>query len=182
MGGLPVFPYQPADFYKGKNNGWPWNVSGGEDLYRRGLYTFWRRTTPYPSFVIFDAPDRAECTADRPRTNTPLQALVTLNDPQFVEAGRRLAETAMKENPDQSAAIAKIAERVLLRPLKPAENAVLNKTMSELEAGFTANQDAAKAYIAIGDTKPDPALPAPRLAALAMVATQLLNLDETLNK
>ena len=74
MGGPPVFPYQPADFYEGKNNGWPWSVSSGEDLYRRGLYTFWRRTTPYPAFVIFDAPDRAECTFERPRTNTPLQA------------------------------------------------------------------------------------------------------------
>lgn len=183
MGGPGTKPYQPTNV---------WEVVGlqterytqdqGENLYRRTVYDFWKRMAPPASMELFNAPARESCVVRRERTNTPLQALVTLNDPQFVEAARRLAESVLKHCDEPDAAIAKMAERVLLRPLKSAESAVMNKAAHELEANFTANPDAAKAYIAIGDTKADPALPAPRLAALAMVASQLLNLDEALNK
>ena len=146
MGGPPVFPYQPADYYKGKNNGWPWNVSSGEDLYRRGLYTFWRRTTPYPTFVIFDAPDRAECTFERPRTNTPLQALVTLNDPQFVEAARILAQRLLVESPPETDSRITLAYRLTLaHPPVAQELSVLRNFVEEQLTHYRAHPEAAKA-------------------------------------
>ena len=85
IGGESVKPYQPEGYYSDKV-GRQWMQSEGAELYRRGVYTYWRRTTPYPSFQIFDAPSREVCTVSRPRTNTPMQALVLLNDPTFVEA------------------------------------------------------------------------------------------------
>ena len=183
MGGPGTRPYQPENVWEVVGMGTErYAQEKGENLYRRTVYNFWKRMAPPASMEVFNAPARESCVVRRERTNTPLQALVTLNDPQFVEAGRRLAEATLKQCGEPQSAIAQIAERVLLRPLKPAETALVQKTMRALEADFLANEDAAKAYIAIGDTKPDPALPAPRLAALAMVASQLLNLDETLNK
>ena len=92
MGGPSVFPPQPDGLWQAAFNGQrDWTTSAGEDRYRRGLYTFWRRTVPYPSMATFDAPSREICTVRRIRTNTPLQALVTLNDPVYVEAAQALA-------------------------------------------------------------------------------------------
>jgi len=140
IGGPPVFPYQPVDFYKGKNNGWPWNVSPGDDRYRRGIYTFWRRTTPFPSFAIFDAPDRAECTFERPRTNTPLQALVTLNDPQFVEAARVLAQRIIaKAGAGADQRITHAFRLVLARPPQPRELQVTREFIAEQLIIYQAN-------------------------------------------
>ena len=99
IGGPSVMPYQPSDYYKGKYELWNWAPSKGNDQYRRGMYTFWRRTTLHPMFAIFDAPSREECSVVRSRTNTPLQALVTLNDPTFVEAARVFAEKVLQEAP-----------------------------------------------------------------------------------
>ena len=90
IGGPSVYPYQPEGYYSDKGR-WKWPQSSGRDLYRRGIYTFWRRTTTYPSFQIFDAPTREICTVIRPRTNTPLQALVTLNERTFVQAAHGLS-------------------------------------------------------------------------------------------
>src|SRR5207237_6296892 len=98
-GGPSVMPYQPPDFYQGKYERWQWMVSQGEDAHRRGMYTFWRRTSLHPMFALFDAPSREECTVLRSRTNTPLQALVTLNDPTFVEAARVFAQRVLTEAP-----------------------------------------------------------------------------------
>lgn len=183
MGGPGTYPYQPENVWEVVGIGTQrYQQDKGENLYRRTVYNFWKRMAPPASMEIFNAPARESCVVRRERTNTPLQALVTLNDPQFVEAGRRLAEAVMKENADTATAVTKLAERVMLRPLKPAESEALNKTMHELEASFTADPKAAKEYIAIGETKPDPALNPTQLAALAMIATELLNLDETLNK
>ena len=97
IGGPSVMPYQPSDFYKGRYETWPWTTSKGDDQYRRGMYTFWRRTTLHPMFAIFDAPSREECSVARSRTNTPLQALVTLNDPTFVEAARVFAQKVLRK-------------------------------------------------------------------------------------
>ncbi len=183
MGGPPVFPYQPADFYKGKNNGWPWNVSPGEDLYRRGLYTFWRRTTPYPTFVIFDAPDRAECTFERPRTNTPLQALVTLNDPQFVEAARVLAQRLLLESSPETDARMTLAYRLTLsRPPEAQELSVLRGFVEEQRAHYQAHPDAAKSLVEIGQAPRSPDLDIPELAAWTAAANVLLNLDEMITR
>lgn len=183
LGGPPVFPYQPADFYKGKNNGWPWNVSVGDDLYRRGLYTFWRRTTPYPSFVIFDAPDRAECTFERPRTNTPLQALVTLNDPQFVEAARVLAQRLLGESgTDTDARIALAFRLVLARPPVPREQQVMRNFIDEQRNHYKAHADAAQELSSAGRAPRPEGLDVTELAAWTAFANVLLNLDETITR
>lgn len=183
MGGPPVFPYQPADFYKGKNNGWPWNVSPGEDLYRRGLYAFWRRTTPYPTFVIFDAPDRAECTFERPRTNTPLQALVTLNDPQFVEAARVLAQRLLLESPTDTEDRIALAYRLTLsRPPAEQELSVLHNFVDEQLAHYRSHPDAAKSLVETGQAPRSVDLDIPELAAWTAAANVMLNLDEMITR
>ena len=183
MGGPGTKPYQPENV---------WEVVGlqtekyspdtGENLYRRTVYNFWKRMAPPASLEILNAPAREACVVRRERTNTPLQALVTLNDPQFVEAARRLAEKSLRDSADARAAIAKIASHVLLRPLTGAEETIVTQLADSLEKEFAANEANAKALLGVGDIKTDPALPAPRLAALTMIAGQLLNLDETLNK
>ena len=183
MGGPPVFPYQPGDFYKGKNNGWKWPVSSGEDLYRRGLYTFWRRTTPYPTFVIFDAPDRAECTADRPRTNTPLQALVTLNDPQFVEAARVLAQRLLVEAPaDTDARIAFAYRLALARPPAPREQQVMRDFVGAQLTRYRADESAARALSTAGKAPQPAGLDSAEHAAWTAAANVILNLDETITR
>jgi hypothetical protein len=183
MGGPGTKPYQPSNIWEVVGlGGARYAQDKGENLYRRTLYDFWKRESPPPNMEAFNAPTRENCTVRRERTDTPIQALVTLDDPQFVEAARRLAQTSLKECGDPSAVIAKMAERVLLRPLSPAETEVLTRTENDIEKQFTNDPDGAKAFLAVGDSKADPNLPAPRLAALAMVANQLLNLDETLNK
>ncbi|MDR3404542.1 MAG: DUF1553 domain-containing protein [Chthoniobacter sp.] len=183
MGGPGTKPYQPDNIWEVVGlGGARYTQDKGENLYRRTVYNFWKRESPSPNMEVFNAPTRESCTVRRERTNTPLQALVTLNDPQFVEAARRLAEAALKEGGEPSAVIAKMAQRVLLRPLSTAEAEVVAQSENDLEQEFAANPASAKAFLAIGESKADPALPAPQLAALTMVASQLLNLDEVLNK
>ncbi len=183
IGGPPVFPPQPEDYYKGKNNSWRWNVSAGDDRYRRGLYTFWRRTTPYPSFVIFDAPDRAECTFERPRTNTPLQALVTLNDPQFVEAARVLAQRVLAEAPREIDDRLAFAFRLVLARAPDAhEQRILKELLAEQTAVFAADQTAAAALAASGPAPRPDTLDVVEHAAWTALANALLNLDETITR
>ncbi len=183
MGGPGTRPYQPENVWEPVGMGTErYAQDKGENLYRRTVYNFWKRMAPPASMEVFNAPAREVCTVRRERTNTPLQSLVTLNDPQFVEAARRLAEVAWKECGEMTPAIAKVAQRVLLRPLTEKETEVVAKMAGDLEKEFVANMDSAKALLAVGEAKVDPALPAPQLAALTMVASQLLNLDETLNK
>ncbi len=183
MGGPGTRPYQPENVWEPVGMGTErYAQDKGENLYRRTVYNFWKRMAPPASMEVFNAPAREVCTVRRERTNTPLQSLVTLNDPQFVEAARRLAEVAWKECREMTPSIAKVAQRVLLRSLSEKEAEVVAKMAADLEKEFVANPDGATALLAVGETKVDPALPAPQLAALTMVASQLLNLDETLNK
>ena len=183
MGGPGTKPYQPSNIWEVVGlGGARYTQDTGENLYRRTIYNFWKRQSPSPNMEVFNAPTREACTVRRERTNTPLQALVTLNDPQFVEAARRLAESEMKGGGETPAVILQIARRVLLRPLSEAEKAIVVRTAADLETQFAADPASAKAFVSIGESKPDPALPAPKLAALTMVASQLLNLDEALNK
>ena len=188
VGGPPVFPYQPPKYYDGKMGGWKWEPSEGEDRYRRGLYTFWRRTTPYPAFIIFDAPDRSECAVDRPRTNTPLQALVTLNDPQFVEAAGGLASMMFTETDATLEQRMQIAFRAVLgREPERIEMALLVDAYQQHLANFQKDEPAAAALV---ETWPlereDPGRQNPATvaeqAALTMVANVLLNLDETITR
>ena len=183
MGGPGTKPYQPSNIWEVVGlHGSRYTQDKGENLYRRTIYNFWKRQAPSPNMEVFNAPTREVCTVRRERTNTPLQALVTLNDPQFVEAARRLAEAVMKQNKDAPAIITELASRVLLRPLSDAETKVVNATLADLETEFTAHPERATAFLNIGETKADASLPAPKLAAYGMIASQLLNLDEALNK
>ena len=187
IGGPSVRPYQPPGVWEavampGSDTG-AYKRDTGESLYRRGLYTFWKRSAPPASLEVFNAPSRESCTVRRERTNTPLQALVTLNDPQFVEAARNLAQAALKATPnDANATLDFIVRRVLCRPLRPAEIPVLEASRAALFTHYSQLPEDVTSLLTFGESKPDPAIPPPQLAAWTMVASQLLNLDETLNK
>jgi hypothetical protein len=156
---------------------------GGDKLYRRSLYTLWKRAAPPASMEIFNAPTRESCTVRRERTDTPLQALVTLNDPQFVEAARHLAQAALKEGGEKLVdRIDFLARRLLARPLTEEESKVVAATVQDLLDHYRVHSEEAKKLLAVGESKADPKLDIPTLAAWTMVANQLLNLDEVLNK
>ena len=182
VGGPPVFPFQPEKYYEGKKGGWSWKVSEADNRYRRGMYTFWRRTTPYPTFVIFDAPDRSQCTVARARTNTPLQALATMNDPQFVEAARVFAQQLLKDGSAGDNERLNLAFRgaVARRPSE-VELKVLQRLLQDELKHYQANPAAAKALVAAG-AYPQAELDAVQHAAWTAVANALLNLDETINR
>ena len=155
-----------------------WKTSAGEDKYRRGLYTEWRRTNPYPSMTAFDAPSREACTLRRDRTNTPLQALVTLNDPVYVEAAQALARQMAQAKGTTAEKLAHGFRLCVARPPSAKEAAVLLKLYEEAKAKYA--DDAAKAE----KMATDPLGPAPKgvevedLAALTVVGNVMLNLDE----
>src|SRR5207253_2133206 len=125
IGGPSVMPYQPSSYYWGKFEGWSWQTSQDDEQYRRGLYTFWRRSALHPMFAIFDAPTREECAVARPRTNTPLQALVTLNDPTFVEAARVFAQHILELDADVDGRLTLAFRTTLSRAPAAAELQVL---------------------------------------------------------
>jgi hypothetical protein len=131
---------------------------------------------------IFNAPSREVCTVRRERTDTPLQALVTLNDPQFVEAGRHLAEIALEGAKKDEDALQLMAARVLSRPLTSRELGIAKGTLKAAREYYNANTEEATKLISVGESKPTDKVPAPQLAAMTMVANELLNLDEALNK
>ena len=160
-----------------------YSQDNGESLYRRSLYTLWKRQAPPASMDIFDGPTREVCVVRRDRTNTPLQALVTMNDPQFVEAARVLAQRALLRSPgDVGAAIDFMVLRVLSRTLTGAERDIVLGAYADFVAHYRANGEAAARLIAVGSFPVDRTLPAPELAALTMVANQIFSLDEALNK
>ena len=157
----------------------------GDKLYRRSLYTFWKRSAPPASMDILNAPTRETCTVRRERTDTPLQALVTLNDPQFVEAARALAQSVLKSGCGADTCddrLDAMARRVLARPFRPEERPVVLASLSRLEAYYRSHPDQAATLIAVGESKPDPSLEPTTLAAWTMLANELMNLDEFLNK
>ena len=131
---------------------------------------------------IFNAPSRETCAVRRERTDTPLQALVTLNDPQFVEAARILAENVLKETKTPDAGIDAIAKRLLARPFRAEEMAVVKESLAELVQNYKAKPADAKSLIAVGERKADATLDSSELAAWTMLANELMNLDEVLNK
>jgi len=182
LGGKSVYPYQPADYYADKGR-WKWLQSSGPELYRRGLYTFWRRTTFYPSFQVFDAPTREFCTVDRPRTNTPLQALVTLNDPVFVEAARVFAERIMREGGEGTTQKLTHAFRLCAaRVPRDKELEVLQRLYAEHLATYQADATAALALVSNGAARRPENLPVAELAAWTAIGNMLLNLDETITR
>jgi len=186
IGGPSVKPYQPDGVWDAvgmrESNTKTYKRDTGEALYRRSLYWFWKRMAPPASLEILNAPSREVSCLRRERTNTPLQALVTLNDPQMIEAARGLAQLGMKAGADPKACVDLISRRVLARPLAEKEAAVVLRIHGTLLAHYQAKPEDAKALLAVGESKPDPALNPSELAAWTMVCNQLLNLDETLNK
>src|SRR5262249_10911502 len=143
---------------------------------------FWKRAAPPASMDIFNAPSREVCAVRRERTNTPLQALVTLNDPQFVEAARRLAETTLKQTSQSAERFDFIAQRLLCRPLRNEETAVVQASLDDLLAYYRGHADDTKRLIAVGESKADSSSDAGELAAWTMLINEILNLDEVLNK
>ncbi|TWT31053.1 Planctomycete cytochrome C [Posidoniimonas corsicana] len=187
MYGPGTRPYQPGDI---------WNVVGlpgadtreyvqdqGEELHRRTLYHFWKRMAHPPNLDAFNAPSREVCTVRRERTNTPLQALVTLNDPQFVEAARRLAENTLRDFPDDDRqALRRVARRVLCRDFTAAERDVLLTDKQAYDDYYQAEPVAAAALIGVGDTPLYDGIAPADLASWTMICSQVMNLDEALNK
>jgi cytochrome c553 len=185
IGGPSVKPYQPDGVWEAVSMGGNTNKyqrDKGEAVYRRSMYWFWKRSAPPASMDIFNAPSRENCCVKRERTNTPLQALVTLNDPQFVEAARALADRALEVAGDtDESRIDFIAERLLARPLSVEETAVVKQSLADLAAWYKAHPDEAKQLIVVGDSKPR-AADAVQLASWTMLTNQLMNLDEVLCK
>jgi hypothetical protein len=187
IGGPSVKPYQPEGVWEAVgmigSNTRDYKRDSGENLYRRSMYTFWKRSAPPASMEIFNAPNRETCTVRRERTNTPIQALVTLNDVQFVESARVLAEKTLKEGGTTAASrLDFIARRLLARPFTPQELRVVEPIYNDLYSHYQAKPEQAKKLIAFGESKSDPALDAATLAAYTMVVNEVLNLDEVLNK
>ena len=186
IGGPSVKPYQPSGLWNvvaitGSNTR-VFKRDSGPALYRRSLYTFWKRTSPPPAMAAFNAPTREQCTVRRERTNTPLQALVMLNDPQFVEAARFLAERTLKAHADDRSRAAWMFQDVLSRPADDLELNELVETADTLRSIFQQDGEAAKKLIRTGETTPDPELNAVELAAWTMVANTLMNRDDFINK
>jgi len=153
----------------------------GENLYRRSLYTLWKRSAPPASMDLFDGPTRESCVVRRERTNTPLQALVIMNDPQFVEVARKLAEHAMNRQ-DLQARMDDITLRLLARTLDRKERLPVERSYADFLSFYDSHPSDAAKLLKVGESEANPRLPQPELAALTMVANQLLSLDETLNK
>jgi hypothetical protein len=187
IGGPSVRPYQPVKIWEtvamdGSDTRF-YKQDEGEGLYRRSLYTFWKRSAPPPSMDLFNAPTRENCTVRRERTNTPLQALLTMNDVQFVEAARNLAERAMeahKNNFDQQ--LDYLSERLVSRKFEAREREIVQKSYRDFLRYYDSTPVDAKALIAVGESKANPKLAVAEFAALTMVTNELMNLDEVLNK
>ena len=172
VGGPPVYTYDIPESFK------PAPAGKGEALYRRSVYTFWRRTGPAPMLEAFDVPKRVVCVARRDTTNTSLQALVLLNGPQFVEASRVLAENLHRAHPGQRDALVTAAfHQLLSRPPDATEQTILGHLYDEQLAHFRAHPESAAASLAVGATPCDATLPAPEIAATATLVNTLMNHD-----
>ena len=191
IGGRSVRPYQPADLWKevafdtsGANlTAQVYQQGTGEDLYRRSLYTFWKRTSPPPSMLLFDAPDRERCVLSRERTNTPLQALVVMNSPTFVEAARRLAERMLEDRRRSSRErVGDGFRRVLARSPSRSETEILVGLLDKQIVNFRKDTSRATDLLEVGESRSDPSLDPAELAAYTTVASVILNLDEALTR
>ena len=188
IGGPSVKPYQPPGLWEaiGFGNGFSsqsYEPSHGPSLYRRGLYVYWKRSLPHPQLTTFDAPSREVCTVTRPRTSTPLQALVLMNDPQYVEAARGLAQRVLRESPGELKGQLDYAFRlVLARPPRAEELKLLERIYREQLANYSANSKAAEQLTAVGESARLTNVESAVLAAWTAVGNVLLNLDEVITK
>ncbi|MHC4946917.1 MAG: DUF1553 domain-containing protein [Planctomycetota bacterium] len=191
VGGPPVKPYQPEGLWKEVGSDFEafsanvYRRGTGDDLYRRSMYTFWKRTLPPPALQTFDAPTRELCVVRRSRTNTPLQALVLMNDPTYVEAARFLAQRTLREVDDGAGALARAAfafRVVTSRRPTPREVALLVGLYREQHAAFGKDPELVRGLLGVGDGTHPADLDRTELAAWTVVATTLLNLDEAITK
>ena len=177
VGGPPTKPYEVAASFK------PVKHEEGEGLYRRSLYTYWKRTSPAPVMIALDAPKRDVCMVKRETTATPLQAFVFMNDPQFVEAARVLSASLTKQYRDDTASIVADAfHRLVSRQPSQSEHKVLTTMLEEQTQHFASHANQAKDFLNIGQAETDAALDAPKTAALAVVINALMAYDETVMK
>jgi hypothetical protein len=187
VGGPSVFPYQPAGLWEEMAYGdvftaQTYTPSQGRDLYRRSMYTFWKRTVPPAQMSTFDAPDREKCVARRPRTNTPLQALVLMNDPTYIEAARTLAESALRAGRNPAARVASAFQAAAARKPDAKEVKLLTALADMQRAAFRRDPAAAGKLLGVGESKAGGAADPAELAAWTVVASAILNLDEVITK
>jgi hypothetical protein len=184
LGGPSVKPYQPAGLWEIAMGHPDYGQGHGDDLHRRSLYTFWKRTVPPPAMMTFDAADRSYCTVRRQSTSTPLQALASLNDTQLVEAARKLGERmllrARANSPSLDAQIGWMFRTVTSRPATERELAILKSLFEEQRALFLQSGESAVKLIAAGEAKADPAVAPADLAAATLLAQAILNHDDAL--
>jgi hypothetical protein len=187
VGGPSVFPYHPAGLWQEINNrpnySRTYKQDSGEKIYRRGLYTFWKRTVPPPAMAIFDAPEREYCLVRRSRTNTPLQALVMLHDPQFVEAARHLAARMINEGGKTD------RQRIVYgfqlchaREPTPQELELLIETVDTRMDQYRADHGGASRLLSVGDSAADPSIHQAELATWTTIGRTLMNLSEFVTK
>jgi hypothetical protein len=185
IGGPSVKPYHPPGIYEQLTEGGTTNtyVPGtGDELFRRSLYTYWKRSVPHPAMLFFGTPFREVCTIQRPRSNTPLQALNLMNDPTYVEASRFLAVRMMENSADAPQRLAYGFRAALARTPRPAEMTILERAHQRALADFRADPEAAKALLAVGTKPADPKYDSAELAAFTSVASTILCMDETITK
>ena len=184
IGGVPVYPYQPADIWEAlaitKERDFTYPASLGPDLYRRSIYTFWRRTVSPAN--MFDTANRQTCRVRQAPTSTPLHALTTLTDPTWVEAARVLAERAMKSSPELERQLEFAARQVLSREIAKSELKRLLSAFEKQSAIFAADTEAAKQLLATGEADRDESLKPVDHAAMTVVCLTILNLDEAMTR
>jgi hypothetical protein len=184
LGGPSVKPYQPEGLWQEvamlASNTRTYEQGSGDELWRRSLYTYWKRACPPPSLMAFDAPTRESCTIRRSSTNTPLQALVLWNDPQFVEAARVLAQRTVREAPADQGRLGLLFVRCTGRPPDQQEQAMLMSALTEFRQQFAADPNGAEQLLSVGEAVSPGEFPAVEMAAWTMVANALLNLDESI--
>ena len=186
IGGPPVKPYQPEGVWEAvamkDSNTRVYMQDQGEGLYRRSLYTFWKRIAPPPTLEILNAPSREVFCTRRERTDTPLQAFVTMNDPQFVEAARQVAARALESSTSFDARLDSVTAPLLARRLTSKERLAVRQLQQRALESYQRDPAAAQSLITVGESKPDEKLPPPELAAWTIVASEVMNLDESLTK
>jgi hypothetical protein len=184
-GGKAVKPFEPGGLWEAVsfNNSQKYVQDKGEGNYRRSLYTYWKRQSPPPNMLIFDAPTREYCVVRRPRTNTPLQALVLLNDPQFVEASRAFADRILREGGKSTGSRAAFAFQVATGRTPAADELkVLEDVFKQQVSTFRKDTEAAKKLLEVGAFKASVGVDQSELAAWATIAGMILNLDESVTK
>jgi uncharacterized protein DUF1553/uncharacterized protein DUF1549/cytochrome c len=182
MGGPPVMPPQPTGLWRSTYNSKSWVESEGEDRFRRGIYTYLKRTTPYPSMITFDGGSGEVCQIRRIRTNTPLQALVTLNDPVYLEAAAGLAQRMIAAGGNTNSRVARGLRLALIRPLRKGETAPLIALQKDAQTEFAAAPEKAEALLKFVRATSTTGVSKPELAAWIVTANAIMNLDEFLTR